>query len=176
MAGWIFFNASFSHGGSVGHSRAAILEGIDRFGSIAAAARAVNLTYPSVWITVQRLNKEFPQPLVTIHRSGRASGAILTPFGKGVLAHFRELEKFINRSKQLRAFDLAAGDDPDVSPPVPRWAQIIDPATLPAAKKPKRSSPASATQKRKPAGKQVAKKPVAKKKLAKAKTKSSRSK
>ena len=157
MASWLFLNAFFSHGGSIGHSRAAILEGIDRFGSMAAAARAVGLTYPSVWSTVRALNREFAEPLVTIERSGRSSGATLTPLGKSILLHFRELENLIKQSKQIRAFELAAGDDPKAQPPFPRWAQVVDPATIAISKKQKRSTQAVTKQKRKTVKKTPAK-------------------
>jgi molybdate transport system regulatory protein len=155
VALWIFMNVEFSNGGGFGHSRVAILEGIERFGSIWAAARAVGLTYRAVWSAVRRLNREAPEPLVTIRRSGRSSGAVLTPLGKEAVFRFREIERLVNESLQFRALERAVGGDPKAPPPIPRWAYLVDPSSVEKQKKqrkrgrkkakpaPRRSSPRS---------------------------------
>jgi molybdate transport system regulatory protein len=140
VALWIFMRMDFSHGGSFGPSRVTILEGIDRFGSISASARAVGQTYQSVWSTVQRLNREFPEPLVTISPRGRFSRAVLTPMGREIVTRFREFESLVNASfeKQSRALELAVGDDPKAAPPIWRWAYLVDPSSAEAQKKPQK--------------------------------------
>jgi molybdate transport system regulatory protein len=137
MALWIFMNISFSHGGGFGHSRVAILDGIDRFGSISASARSVGLTYQAVWSAIWRLNREFPEPLVTIRRSGRSSGALLTPMGKEIVVRFREIESLMSvlLQKQFSALELVVGDDPKAPAPIPRWAYPLDPQSMEAQKK-----------------------------------------
>jgi molybdate transport system regulatory protein len=137
VALWIFMKMAFSHGGSFGHSRVAILDAIDRFGSLSASARAVGLTYQAVWNAVRLLNREFPEPLVTIRRSGRSSGAVLTPMGKEIVARFREIDSLVNvlLEKQFRALELAVGDDPKALPPIQRWAYLVDPSSVEPQKK-----------------------------------------
>jgi molybdate transport system regulatory protein len=159
VASWFFLNIRFSHGGDFGPGRVAILDGIDRFGSISASARAVGASYQSVWETVQALNRQFPEPLVTIRRIGRSNKAVLTPMGKEVVAGFREIEGLMNEflEKQFRALELAVGDDPKAPAPIPRWSYLIDPSSAKAQKKqqkrrakkakpaPRRSPPRSKT-------------------------------
>jgi molybdate transport system regulatory protein len=154
---WLFMNPYFSHGGGFGQSRVAILEGIERFGSISASARAVGLTYQAVWNAVQRLNREFPEPVVTIQRSGRSNKAVLTPIGKEIVVRFRKIESLVNAllEKEFRELELAVGDDPKAPPPIPRWAYPIDPSSAEAQERqqkrrgkkakpaPRRSSPRS---------------------------------
>jgi molybdate transport system regulatory protein len=137
VALWIFMKMAFSHGGSFGHSRVAILDAIDRFGSLSASARAVGLTYQAVWGAVQKLNREFPEPLVMIRRSGRSSGALLTPMGKEIVTRFREIESLVNvlLEKQFRALERAVGDDSKAPPPISRWAYLVDPSSVEKPKK-----------------------------------------
>jgi molybdate transport system regulatory protein len=138
---WFFFRIEFHRaaGGTqaIGPHRANILEAIDRFGSISAAAPAVDLTFRQTWRVVQHLNALFDTPLVEIRRSGRSSGAFLTPLGKDVLARFREMQRVINEALEpnFRAFEKITGMNPNKPPPIPRFAQIIDPTTIAPRKK-----------------------------------------
>jgi molybdate transport system regulatory protein len=142
---WFFFRIEFHRaaGGTqaIGPHRANILEAIDRFGSISAAAPAVDLTFRQTWRVVQHLNALFAKPLVEIRRSGRSSGAFLTPLGKEVLTRFREMQSVISEALEpsFLAFEKITGINPNKPPPIPRFAQIIDPSTIaPRKKKPAR--------------------------------------
>jgi molybdate transport system regulatory protein len=130
VATYLFMRVDFPSGAKIGPSRAAILEGIDKLGSISAASRAVGLTYRQVWATVKVMNEMFKAQLVEIAPEGRASGARLTPLGRKVVAQFREMEDAANRalSPHLKAFERLTGEDPKAPAPVPRWAQIGAPA------------------------------------------------
>jgi molybdate transport system regulatory protein len=173
MGIYLHLSLDFCRGqNGVGSHRANIMEAIDRFGSIAAAGPAVDLTYSQIWRVIRILNSLCDEPFVGMRRGGRTGGAFLTPKGKDVLARFREIERVIRESTAPHIRELEKIVGVDKTPTViPRYAQIIDPTTLPAPKKPKRSPSASDKQKRKPTRKQVAKK-----KSARTKTKSSRSK
>ncbi len=134
----MFLRLDFAGGnGSIGPARATILEAIDRFGSISAAAPAVDLSSRQLWTLVQILNSLFDEPLIEIRRSGRSSGAILTPLGREVLAHFRKMEHVANKAlaTRFRKFEKLVGADPGAPPPIPRFAQIADPNTIQASKK-----------------------------------------
>lgn len=126
MATYLFMRIDLPSGAKVGPSRTAILEGIEKYGSITGAARAVGLTYRQVWATVKVMNAMFKKPLVEISPKGRASGARLTPFGREVVTRFREMEKVANQALKahFRAFERMADEDRRASAPVPHWAHI----------------------------------------------------
>ncbi|WP_213736040.1 hypothetical protein [Bradyrhizobium sp. dw_411] len=140
---WMFLQIDFGdvddQSTSIGPHRANILEAVDRFGSISAAALSINLTFRRLWAAVQTINKlSDKQPLIGIRRTGRSSGAFLTPLGKEVLAQFREIQRVANEALEphLVEFEKLVGLDPHAQPPVPNYLQINDPDTIARKKKP----------------------------------------
>lgn len=90
----------------IGPGRADLLEGIARTGSIAAAGKAMGMSYKRAWSLVQALNEGFSQPLVVSSRGGAGQGgASLTPVGQEVLARYRAMEA---KAQSAIADDLAA--------------------------------------------------------------------
>jgi molybdate transport system regulatory protein len=76
-----------------GPGRAELLEGIARTGSIAAAGRAMNMSYKRAWQLVETMNTSFATPLVSAAKGGAGGGgAQLTPLGAQVLAAYRTIE------------------------------------------------------------------------------------
>jgi molybdate transport system regulatory protein len=76
-----------------GPSEAALLEAIEREGSISAAARALAMPYRRAWMLVDVMNRCWDEPLVLMAPGGsRRKGARLTDRGRLVLAQFRRLE------------------------------------------------------------------------------------
>lgn len=97
-------------GARIGDDRLRLLEAIAACGSIAAAARAVGLTYKAAWDAVAALNNLAPRPLVAGHAGGRAGGGTrLTADGRDFVAAIRALEAELRRLKIGVAG--AAGDD-----------------------------------------------------------------
>lgn len=83
----------FDGGLVMGPGKAALLEAIGREGSIAAAGRALGMSYKRAWGLVEEMNAGFAAPLVLASRGGqRGGGAGLSPAGAEVLARFRALE------------------------------------------------------------------------------------
>jgi molybdate transport system regulatory protein len=77
---------------AIGPGKADLLEAIDREGSIAAAGRALGMSYRRSWILVDEMNRCFREKLVeTLTGGGRERGARLTETGRTVLAAYREL-------------------------------------------------------------------------------------
>ncbi|OAM76087.1 winged helix-turn-helix domain-containing protein [Devosia elaeis] len=77
----------------IGPGRADLLEGIARSGSIAAAGKAMGMSYKRAWGLVQALNDGFGAPLVEANRGGAGQGgAVLTPLGQQVLAAYRAMQ------------------------------------------------------------------------------------
>ena len=88
----------------MGWGRALLLERIDKFGSIAAAARSMKLGYRNAWLWVEAANRLAPSPLVERATGGAGGGYTkLTEEGRKAVGQYKELraelEKFI---KQVR--------------------------------------------------------------------------
>lgn len=77
----------------IGPGKAELLDRIAATGSIAAAARAMDMSYKRAWMLVETLNAMFDQPLVLSVRGGPGKGgAVLTDRGREVLAEYRHVE------------------------------------------------------------------------------------
>ncbi len=140
MATYLFMRIDLPSGAKLGPSRTAILEGVDRFGSMSAAARAMGISYREVWKTVKEMNRMFgEQPLVVIGPGGRTGGAQVTPLGRKVSQKFREMEVTANQAlaKQFRAFERLVNEDLSAPAPIPQWAHIDHPSSPQPAGKPK---------------------------------------
>lgn len=84
---------------AIGPGKAALLEGIERHGSISAAARDMGMSYRRAWVLVDVMNRSFRQPVVTAAHGGRrGGGARVTPFGLTVLRRYRAMEATAERS------------------------------------------------------------------------------
>lgn len=98
----------FGGQGMLGPGKAELLEGIDRCGSIAAAGRAMGMSYKRAWDLVGTLNTMFAEPLVDSTRGGPGGGgAVLTPAGRAVLEHYRALEAEMARAGAARLAALS---------------------------------------------------------------------
>ena len=76
----------------VGWGRVILLERIDTFGSIAAAAKSMRLGYRNAWLWVEAMNRLAPAPLVEKATGGVGGGhARLTEEGRNVIAEYKEL-------------------------------------------------------------------------------------
>jgi len=78
---------------AMGPGKAALLEAIDRTGSISAAARDLEMSYRRAWLLVDTMNQCFRQPLVSTETGGqKGGGAHVTEFGHDVLRRYLEME------------------------------------------------------------------------------------
>jgi molybdate transport system regulatory protein len=69
-----------------------LLERIDRFGSIAAAARSMRLAYRNAWLWIEAMNRLAPAPLVGKATGGAGGGhATLTNEGHKALKEYKEI-------------------------------------------------------------------------------------
>ena len=83
----------FAPGEMIGPGKAELLERIGETGSIAAAGRAMGMSYKRAWTLVETMNAMFRDPVVTSTRGGRdGGGAGLTDTGQAVLAAYRALQ------------------------------------------------------------------------------------
>jgi molybdate transport system regulatory protein len=94
------------NGRALGPGKADLLEGIAANGSIAAAGRALSMSYKRAWQLVEDLNRSFKSPLVrTSKGGGHGGGAELTATGRAVLGLYRAIERKSQTAaaKELRA-------------------------------------------------------------------------
>ena len=80
--------------GRIGPGKIQLLENIRACGSIAAAGRAMDMSYKRAWDLVDEINRICRQPAVERQTGGRnGGGAVLTPFGVSLVARYRRIER-----------------------------------------------------------------------------------
>ena len=78
---------------AIGPGKADLLERLAETGSIAAAGRAMGMSYKRAWLLVDSMNSCFERPLVEARRGGAGrGGAVLTETGREVLSLYRRME------------------------------------------------------------------------------------
>jgi molybdate transport system regulatory protein len=96
--------------GAVGPGKIELLEHIEALGSIAAAGRAMGMSYRRAWELVDSVNQCFRQPVVAKQLGGAAGGgATLSPFGREVIRRYRAIEVDAERAAtaHLKALQAA---------------------------------------------------------------------
>ncbi len=77
----------------LGAGKVALLEAINKEGSISAAGRAHGMSYRRAWLLIDELNQLFIEPLVAAHHGGaQGGGASLTDAGRRVVMLYRSAE------------------------------------------------------------------------------------
>jgi molybdate transport system regulatory protein len=80
-------------GARIGPGKVAVLEEIERSGSISAAGRALRMSYRRTWELVEDMNVTMGGPVVATAAGGSGGGgASLTPLGKAVVTRYRAIE------------------------------------------------------------------------------------
>jgi molybdate transport system regulatory protein len=83
----------FELGRRLGAGKIALLEAVEKTGSISAAGRAHQMSYRRAWLLVDELNQMFLEPVVSAHHGGvKGGGASLTDQGRRVVALYRDAE------------------------------------------------------------------------------------
>ncbi len=81
---------------SIGPGKIALLEQIERSGSLSEAARILKMSYRRAWLLLEDLNRTLGQPVTTASVGGAGGGgARITPFGRHVIVAFREIENAV---------------------------------------------------------------------------------
>lgn len=89
--------------GRLGPGKIALLEAIDREGSISAAGRALGMSYKRAWDLVDAMNRVLGAPVVDASTGGyRGGGAVLTDAGRALVADYRAIEKAAHRAAEPR--------------------------------------------------------------------------
>lgn len=78
----------------IGPGKIRLLELVGETGSIAAAGRAMGMSYRRAWMLVDSLNRAFRKPVTRTQPGGkRGGGTWLTPTGKMLVAEYRAMEQ-----------------------------------------------------------------------------------
>jgi molybdate transport system regulatory protein len=78
---------------AVGPGKVALLEAIDKTGSITAAAKGLDMSYRRAWVRLAELNRSLREPAVESAKSGAAAGgSALTDAGRQVVMLYRTIE------------------------------------------------------------------------------------
>ena len=109
---------------SIGPGKIALLEEIERSGSLSKAARNLKMSYRRGWLLLEDLNRTLGQPVTTASVGGAGGGgAHITPFGQHVVAAFREIERAaVDAATRQLDWLLQAGVAPTPAPVAPRRA------------------------------------------------------
>ena len=96
----------------MGPGRVELLQAIDRWHSISAAARQIGMSYRHAWLLVQSINESAGKLLVESAIGGKqGGGARLTEFGKQAVQVFRELQTEVqNAATHILPRVLQMGD------------------------------------------------------------------
>jgi len=82
------------HGTFLGRGRIALLQSIDKHGSISKAASSMNLSYLKAWRLVNSMNKASKKPLVIRVSGGKGGGGTtMTDYGRQAMSLYQELNK-----------------------------------------------------------------------------------
>ncbi|HTQ36164.1 MAG TPA: winged helix-turn-helix domain-containing protein [Steroidobacteraceae bacterium] len=88
----------FSGTCSIGPGKIGLLEGIQRTGSLSAAARALGMSYRRAWLLLHNTNEGFQEPVVELSVGGRDGGGTqLTEFGRRLVADYRAFEASVDQ-------------------------------------------------------------------------------
>jgi molybdate transport system regulatory protein len=87
---------------AMGPGKAALLQAIQRTGSISAAGRELGMSYRRAWLLVDTMNRCFADPLVAAH-SG--AGARVTEAGEAALADYLALAERTAHAATGAAFE-----------------------------------------------------------------------
>lgn len=89
----ITIRLDFGAHGALGPGKIRLLELVGELGSIAAAGKALGMSYRRAWLLIDNLNSVFREPLVMTQTGGaRGGGAIVTQFGRRVIDGYRSIE------------------------------------------------------------------------------------
>ena len=79
---------------AIGPGKIALLEAIERAGSITAAAKGLGMSYRRAWLLVDETNRGLIGPAVETATGGsRGGGTTLTPIGHKLVRQYRALER-----------------------------------------------------------------------------------
>src|SRR5262249_32802181 len=78
---------------AVGPGKIALVEAIERTGSLSAAAKSMDMSYRRAWVLLDELNRSLRKPAVIAARGGTGGGGSeVTDSGRRLVALYRRIE------------------------------------------------------------------------------------
>ncbi|MBT0571651.1 winged helix-turn-helix domain-containing protein [Curvibacter sp. CHRR-16] len=91
---------------ALGPGKVALLEALQQYGSISAAAQSLGMSYRRAWLLIDELNRCLREPAVQSATGGsKGGGSQLTPTGLAIVALYRRIEA---TAEQACTDDIAA--------------------------------------------------------------------
>jgi molybdate transport system regulatory protein len=116
----------FTDHARLGPGKMALLEAVQRTGSIEAAGRELNMSYRRAWLLIDSVNAMFEEPAVRIEAGGGREGdSTLTPLGHALLTAYRATEADTQRAVAQHFAQL-----------LPRLREVPPEPLAPPARKP----------------------------------------
>lgn len=107
--------------GRLGPGKVELLEQIAAQGSLAAAARAIGMSYKRAWQLLNEMNRMFAQPVaLTQPGRSRGGGTEVTVFGARLIAVYRTIERRATQSAAAALDELNAAARPAARRQPPR--------------------------------------------------------
>lgn len=100
---------------AIGPGKIALLEAIERTGSITGAAKALGMSYRRAWLLVEETNRCLRAPAVVTAAGGKSGGGtLLTPAGRRLCERYRAIERDVKAAveRDLSALLAAKGRTP----------------------------------------------------------------
>jgi len=95
--------------GRIGPGKIQLLETIHSCGSIAAAGRAMNMSFKHAWDLVNDLNRICGCAVIEPEKGGKdGGGSALTPFGLSLINRYRSIERSVARAARKELLGLRA--------------------------------------------------------------------
>ena len=111
-----FIRVHVARTNAIGPGKADLLQVVAETGSIAEAARRLDMSYRRAWSLVKALNNSFSAPLIETRKGGPAGGsAALTATGQEVLTLYRTMERKATKavSSDIAAFNKLLARHPE---------------------------------------------------------------
>jgi len=94
---------------ALGPGKVALLEAVERTGSITGAAREMGMSYRRAWKLIEAMNGDFKSPLVAKNAGGAGGGgARVTDAGFDALKRYRSMEDKAGQAVRQEISDFAA--------------------------------------------------------------------
>lgn len=107
----IHVQIALPNGGDVDEGDIALIETLQKCGSILGSSRLIGISYRTAWLMVDALNRTFETKVVETFPGRRGGGAQVTVFGQRLVALFRSVERRSSTAAAAATDELAASLD-----------------------------------------------------------------
>ncbi len=99
------------NGGSLDEDNVALIETLQKCGSILGASKLMGLSYRKTWLMSDALNRTFEARIIETFPGRRGGGAEVTAFGRRIAALFRSVERRSSQAATAALGELTASLD-----------------------------------------------------------------